>query len=230
MANIFGGGGSQKSKTEALSEYPAEFKPLASSSVKQIQAAQDALPLAAFTSPQPQQVAGLSPYTLAGMELVPFTAQTTQPEQSLYAMQNMWRDLANRAVGYSVPSPTSVSSSNFLLGRVGEQGGLSPGSAAPLSFPEINPLSASVFGQGAPTQFPYLTGQGPLPSIQGAGTSIPVTPLMPTAPIAAPAAAPQIVIIPAGSQGVPSPLDTENPFWQAQRRSDFYPEWAGYSP
>lgn len=108
MGSIFGGGGSGTSKTTASSEIPAELKPLASSSVKQIQAAQEALPLANFASSQPQQVAGLSPFTVAGMQLVPSLTQMTAPEQAQLAMHPVWQDLMNRAVNFTPPSIPSA--------------------------------------------------------------------------------------------------------------------------
>lgn len=196
MGQIFGGGGGGSSKTTGSSEYPAEFKPLAASSAKQIQAAQDALPLSLFTSPQPQQVAGLSPFTLAGMELVPYTAQTSQAEQALMNLQPFWQDISNRALGMTAPSQATQSSTDFLLGTLGIGQGvgptsgqgfspmqtgtsLSPGASAPFQFTPPS-LGGSAFGPGAPI---------PTPALTGGGSEIPVTPLMPTAPIAPPAAA-----------------------------------------
>lgn len=183
MGAIFGGGGGGESKTRASSEYPAEFKPLAASSVKNIQSTQDALPLANFTSSQPQQIAGLSPFTVGGMELVPFTSQTTAPEQALHGMQPVWQDLMNRAVGLSQPSNAAQSSTDFLLGTLGIPSSgsrLSPAQNSPLPFMAPTSLPSSAFGQNAPMPIPPITEGVP---------SMPITPLMPTGPIAPLAAA-----------------------------------------
>ena len=147
--------------------------------------------MSSFASPQLQQVAGLSPFTVAGMNLVPFTPQTTAPEQSLFGMQPVWQDLMNRAVGLSQPSAASQSAIGSLLGSLGIPGGnsgLSPfvqggsgtGQAAPLPFAQGGQLPQSVFGPAAPMT---------IPSISEVVPSMPMTPLMPTSPIAAPQAA-----------------------------------------
>lgn len=173
MGGIFGGG-EGTSKTKGTSEYPAEFKPLASSSVKQIQQAQDLLPLSMFTGSQPQPVAGLSPFTVAGMELVPHLAKTTQPEQSLMGMQGTWNDLINRAVGFTQPSQAAQSATSSLLGHTGQSlpSQLNPG-AAPVSFPQAGPLASNVFGAGVPIPSPQIPPELTRPSV-------PITPLMPT--------------------------------------------------
>ena len=61
-----GGGGSSASTSEA--SYPAEFRPLATSAVKDIQELQKALPVKGFAGYQPQGVAGLSPLQVYTMQ------------------------------------------------------------------------------------------------------------------------------------------------------------------
>lgn len=160
--------------------------------MKQIQAAQEALPLASFASPQPPQVAGLSPFTVAGMQLVPSLAQTSPAEQSLFGLQPLFQELINRVLSFSPPQEA------FQLGGGGGRGGGGGiGAGGPIAFPQFTPLPASAFGGGA---------QVPIPEITNVGPSVPIAPLLPTGPIAPPsrqeAAAPQ-----------PAPLQlVANPF------------------
>src|SRR3990167_7120084 len=81
MGGGSGGGGTTTSQAHA--EYPEEFRPLAESAVKEIIGLQGRLPLAEFGVAQPARVAGLSPFTEAGMSLVPSLMLQTPPEQAL---------------------------------------------------------------------------------------------------------------------------------------------------
>lgn len=174
MSGIFGGGGSGKSKTEASSEYPAEFKPLASSSVGKIQEAQRALPLSMFTGSQPMPIAGLSPFTTAGMNLVPFTGLTSPSEQQLFGLQQFWNDLINRTVGTLKPSEVAQSSINSLFRSAAlrnETPKLPNIPSGPVPWMPPSSLPFSAFGPFAPV---------PLPSTEQSVPTVPITPLMPT--------------------------------------------------
>lgn len=88
------GGGPSNSQTTTGTDakYPAEFAPLASSAVKQIQQLQGALPLATFSQAQPQGVAGISPFQQATMNMLP---STLAPSWGLQTMQNLTPGFSN---------------------------------------------------------------------------------------------------------------------------------------
>src|SRR5687767_4802163 len=81
-----GGGGSSRTQSASDAKYPEEFKPLASSAVKQIQNMQNALPLQYFAGANPAGVADVSPYQQAAMNMLP---NTLAPTWGLSQMQQM---------------------------------------------------------------------------------------------------------------------------------------------
>lgn len=77
------GGGSQ---TTTKAEFPPEFRPLATSAVSQIQALQNAQPLASFGTADPQDVAGISPFQQAALNFVP---QLFAPSPGVAALHSL---------------------------------------------------------------------------------------------------------------------------------------------
>lgn len=182
MDGIFGGGGST-SKTKADANLPEELKPLAKSSAAEIMRTQDALPLSQFTGSQPQQVAGLSPFTVEGMKLIPGMTQPSPAEQSLFGQQQMWQNLIGKASNFQ-PSPVADVSSNFLLSRIGQSQATPMSSPLmPMGQPSNGGGGGSSFPMGAAAQLPLNVFGGvpsQIPAINEAGPSIPISPLMPT--------------------------------------------------
>ena len=211
MGSIFGGGGSGKSTTTASNELPAELKPLAAATVPRIQATQDALPLAQFATPQPQQVAGLSPFQVAGMQLVPGTAEMSAPMQQLGGMPAFWNDLTQQALDVPGSSQIPGAASSFLMNRaVNPPNPLTMFNGNPFSSTSAQdpsawlqqfarpPQQSSPGSSTTSPQIPQLAATAPgvfgaqqIPSPQIppwlTQASIPITPLQPTMPIPSPA-------------------------------------------
>jgi len=175
-----GGGGTTTSTSEA--SFPAEFRPLATSSVAQIQDAQKALPLVNFTAFQPAGVAGLSPmqqYVLSG--LVPSTTQMPAGHQGLLQVPTTSGLAALGAMSAGNRTPESESAVDVLGPRLTR----SPWPTASLTS-EAAPAAAAPATAATPAAAPP-----PAPSIvdQLIGAMVATMPAQETAPSAFPVSA-----------------------------------------
>ena len=139
MGGIFGGGGgggggTQTSKSEA--SYPAEFRPLAESARKQIEALQAALPLVSHAGFQPAGVAGLSPveqFTINELAMrAPYLPATFA---SLMELPEPVGAASQGAVRAGQGSRGAAGALDYLSDFLGRD--VRPAPAAPLSFPTM---------------------------------------------------------------------------------------------
>ncbi len=93
-----GSGNGQQTSTNTAS-YPEEFKPLANSAREQIQAMQQALPLAGFAQPNPGQTAGIAPFQQATMNMLPGLLAPSWGLNTLQQMNQPLGQLAGNAIG-----------------------------------------------------------------------------------------------------------------------------------
>ena len=114
------GGGSGGQKTESKAEYPEEFKPLAESARKQIEALQNALPLVSHAQFQPAGVAGLSPVEqFAIEELVMRTPYLPASFQSLMDLPEPVGAASQGAVRAGQGSKGAAGALDYLSGFLG---------------------------------------------------------------------------------------------------------------
>jgi len=115
---VAGGGGSQK--TESQASYPEEFKPLAVSARKQIEALQQALPLVSHAQFQPAGVAGLSPVEqFAIEELVMRTPYLPVTFESLLQLPEPVGAASQGAVKAGKGSKGAAGALDYLSGFLG---------------------------------------------------------------------------------------------------------------
>lgn len=194
-----GGGGGGRQVTETKAEFPAEFAPLATSAVGQIQALQGALPLAQFAAFQPQGVPGLSALQeFAVQHLIPGTFDMPAGGQGLLQLASPIGSVATDAVRLRATDPATQSALLALQPRLGgpvtmpaptpieaalaaslpgAAGGL-PGALSTAVFPGLASTDVSALQQ-------RLLQQGALPQVP----SVLPPPPPPSAPVAAPAPA-----------------------------------------
>jgi len=188
MGGGSGGGGTTTSQQHA--EYPVEFRPLAEAAVKQIIGLQGRLPLAEFGVAQPARVAGLSPFTEAGMSLVPSLMMRSPQEQALQQVPMTLGDILGQFGPVMQPTNPVQQSLGFLGGQMGGRNAqLFPQAFTPPRTPQIaqfaqpSPTGQSI--QPSPTAFPGF--QAPVvPQAQsggaGAGGVLEAAPLMSMVP------------------------------------------------
>ncbi|OGB40128.1 MAG: hypothetical protein A2W72_09275 [Burkholderiales bacterium RIFCSPLOWO2_12_67_14] len=206
MGGSSGGGGSGQSTTTSQASYAPEFRPLAESAVKQIQAMQELLPLISFTGYQPQPTAGLAPMQRFAIEnLVP---GTLLPTPGLQASQDTTLPLGllgYGAIGAGGPTGAAQSALNTLTARLGQQAAPLP-SVAPLQeafgamLPMPRPMETVFPGMGAAqlsgalpgatsTAVPLLVAPGGQPTLDITGGPVPALwqpPEVPPTPAAPP--------------------------------------------
>lgn len=211
-----GGGGGQEVKNTG--EYPAEFKPLASGAAKQIQAMQNALPLAGFAVERPGQTAGIAPFQQAAMNMMPGLLTPSWGLQTLQQSGPSANQLASNAI--SVGNQTSPFT-NAMAAL--QSGGLGSGRE---SFPGLLPTTPA-----SPMQNPNIQSAAPQPNVMGYDANLAPTlqsqlerPIQPSTPVdsalgngfsaaTAPAAggkSPGSAPMPGATPGSPSP--TASPY------------------
>ena len=174
-----GGGGTTTTQTHA--EYPEEFRPLAEAAVKQIIALQGRLPLENFGEAQLARVAGLSPFTQAGMSLVPSLMMRSPAEQQLGQVPNTLGDLLRQFGPVMQPTNASQGALRFLGGQIGQNLQLAPSTWRPPRLPQAVPTPTAFQGFNA-----SLMPQGGAPQGGGVGGDmsgiLEAPPLMPSSP------------------------------------------------
>ena len=159
-----GSGGGGTSTTQAHAEYPEEFRPLAEAAVKQIIALQGRLPLESFGEAQTARVAGLSPFTQAGMSLVPSLMLRSPAEQQLGQVPNTLGDLLGQFGPVMQPTNAAQGALGFLGGQIGRNLQLAPSMWQPPRLPQAAPTPTAFQGFNAP-----LMPQGGAPQGGGVG-------------------------------------------------------------
>ena len=174
------GGGSDgggTTTTESRAEYPPEFRPLAEAAVRNIMGLQDVLPMMDFAAAQPGRVAGLSPFTQAGMGLAALSpmAGTEQYIPSLGGPLSM---IGNQAINVAGPSPATQAALGALSGQLGAPAQFNLArTPQPVAWPQA--ASNSTAFPGVPPSVLYGFSQT-LPFMQTPSVGLP--PLIPTAP------------------------------------------------
>ena len=175
------GGGSDgggTTTTESHAEYPPEFRPLAESAVRNIMGLQDVLPMQSFAEQQSGQVAGLAPFTLAGMNLLPFAAMSGS-ERGIPALGGPMGNIANQALSLSGPSPGTQAALGALSGQLGAPAQFAPGGPSPVAWPQM--ASSPTTFQGVPPSALYGMS-ATLPYMPAPTTTAGLSPLVPNAP------------------------------------------------
>ena len=178
-----GGGQGQTTQTTNTASYPAQFQPLATSAVRQIQALQNALPVAQFAGAQPAQIAGISPFQQATMNFLPNILAPSWGLQQLQELGTPMANLANQALNVGNASQGYTNAANAL-----GTGGFGVGSPSNPVFGGIsaNPLSPLNFSPTSTQPTVAGPGTGDLVSQLLAQLSQPVpqsTPTLTPAPI-----------------------------------------------
>lgn len=169
------GGGSDgggTTTTESHAEYPPEFRPLAEAAVRNIMGLQDVLPMMDFAQAQPGRVAGLAPFTQAGMGLAALSplAGTEQYIPSLGGPLSM---IGNQAINVAGPSPATQAALGALSGQLGAPAQFNPAmtpqpirwpqaASNPTAFPGVPPSALYGFSQTLPFMSTPTTGLSPL--------------------------------------------------------------------
>lgn len=157
-----GGSGGGTSTSTSQASYPAEFQPLATSAVKEIQALQKKLPLEGFSAYQPGGVAGLSPLQQFAMQsLLPGTLNAPYGMQGLLDLPGSVGPTAMGAMKTGAPTSGAQSALATLAPRLGNGTGMAGGptlqSADPFYALIASRLPQPSGASPAMTAFPGLT-------------------------------------------------------------------------
>ena len=201
MGGLFGGGGN--STTTQRSEIPNELKPLFNSTVPQIQALQNALPISSprFTQFQPRQIAGFTPVQQFAFGLAERLPMPTAGLTNLLNLNTPVAQVANSAsVAPLISRPAVQSSLDFL----GSQFGATPQQVR-LPDPRPIPDVSQFLGSLPVTQ--TGTFEAPIPAPRAApGTQVTLPNSTPAGPTNLPVQTQDVPSLPSFTVQDPAPV------------------------
>ena len=196
-----GGGGTTTSTTS--SELPPEFRPLFNTAVPQIQAVQEALPLADFAQANPQGIAPLSDFQAGAFNLLPSLLSPTSGLQSLQ----------------SLTGPTNTILSNTQNVGSGALGGSQAALDALAASGRVGSVNLGGGQQATPTIQDFGVGETVLPGVSQGQISSSFLPIAPGVNPGVPQGAQ--IGIPPGLQGQLDSLNSRIAALQGQQPTGF---------